>query len=52
MDGGHTLGRFTTSVEVAPGVPRFVQDYFTRKKLPSTLGNCRRWVNSKGSFRH
>jgi hypothetical protein len=51
MQDGDTLGRFTTGVEVADGIPRFVQDYFTRKNLPSTLGNCRRWVNSKGRFR-
>jgi hypothetical protein len=51
MDDGRTLARFTTGVEVAAGVPRFLQDYFTRKNLPSTLGNCRRWVNSKGRFR-
>ena len=51
MRGGHTLGRFTTSIEVGAGVPRFLQNYFTRKNLPSTLGNCRRWVNSKGRYR-
>jgi len=51
MDDGRTLGRFTTRVEVGTGVPRFLQDYFTRKNLPSTLGNCRRWVGSDGKYR-
>lgn len=50
MNSG-TLGRFTTSVDVSGGIPRFVQDFFTARSLPATLGNCRRWVNSGGTYR-
>ena len=51
MEDGRTLGRFTTSVDVSGGLPRMLQDFFTAHTLPSTLGNCRHWVNSGGTFR-
>jgi hypothetical protein len=48
MDAEHTLGRFATLVDVGDALPSFVEEAVTRKTLPRTLENCRRWVNSQG----
>jgi hypothetical protein len=51
MQDGRTLGRSGTSVDVGTHVPGFVQDWITRKNLPTTMEHVRRWVNSGGTYR-
>jgi len=48
LDASRTLGVLTTKVEVAAGMPSFLQDYVTRKNLPGTLERCRHWVDADG----
>jgi len=50
MGDGHTLGRFGVQVDVG-ALPAFLQDYATRKKVPTTLENARRWIDSDGRWR-
>jgi hypothetical protein len=51
LDAGRTLGRFGTRVDVGPGLPKFLQDYATRKNLPEAMDRARRWVDSGGTWR-
>jgi hypothetical protein len=51
IDEGHTLVKFGTRVDVG-SLPSFLQDYATRKNVPKSLQNARRWVNSDGTWRH
>lgn len=51
MEPDRTLARFGTRVDVG-GLPEFLQDYATRKNVPKTLENTRKWVNSGGTWRH
>ena len=51
LDARHTLGRFTTRIDVGPALPAFLQDYATRKKLPESMDAVRRWVDSGGRWR-
>jgi hypothetical protein len=51
LDGGRTLGRFGTRIDVGPHLPKFLQDYATRKNLPRALDRVRRWVDSGGTWR-
>lgn len=51
IDEGHTLVKFGTRVDVG-SLPSFLQDYATRKNVPKSLKNARRWVNSDGTWRH
>jgi hypothetical protein len=45
-----TLGRMGTRVDVG-ALPSFLQDYATRKNVPKSLENTRRWVDSDGTWR-
>jgi hypothetical protein len=47
-EGGRTLARFGTRVEVGPALPAFLAELVTRKDLPQTLERCRAWVASNG----
>jgi hypothetical protein len=51
FDGGRTLARFGTRVNVSKAVPGFLQNGITRKNVPETLDNTRRWVDSGGQWR-
>jgi hypothetical protein len=51
VDAGHTVGRFATRVDVGPELPSFLQEFATRKNLPQTLEQCRRWIDSDGRYR-
>ena len=46
-----TLGRFGSDVDVGSGVPRFVQNGMSRKKVLQYIQNVRRWVDSDGRWR-
>lgn len=48
LHADRTLGRFGSRVSVGPGVPRFLQDWMTREKMPDTLENIRRWIDAGG----
>ncbi len=48
---GQTVGRFGTRVDVGASVPRYLQDYATRQKVPELVERVRRWVNSDGRWR-
>jgi len=51
LDGGRTLARFGTRVNVSAAVPGFLQNGITRKNVPETLENTRQWVDSGGRWR-
>ena len=51
LDGGRTLARFGTRVNVSSAVPGFLQNGITRKNVPDTLENTRQWVDSGGRWR-
>jgi ribosome-associated toxin RatA of RatAB toxin-antitoxin module len=51
LDGGRTLARFGTRVNVSSAVPGFLQNGITRKNVPNSLENTRQWVDSGGRWR-
>jgi len=51
LDGGRTLARFGTRVNVSSAVPGFLQNGITRKNVPETLDNTRQWIDSDGRWR-
>jgi hypothetical protein len=51
LEGGRTLGRFGSVVDVGPAVPRSLQDMLTRKTVERSVESCRRWVDSGGTWR-
>jgi len=51
VDAEHTVGRFATRVDIGSALPPFLQEFATRKNLPQTLENCRRWIDSDGRYR-
>jgi hypothetical protein len=51
LDGGRTLARFGTRVNVNKAVPGFLQNGITRKNVPDTLDNTRQWIDSGGQWR-
>ena len=51
LDGGRTLARFGTRVNVNKAVPGFLQNSITRKNVPDTLDNTRQWIDSGGQWR-
>ena len=51
LDDQRTLGRFALRVDIGPGLPHFLQDLAQRSKVPRTLENTRKWVDSAGSHR-
>jgi hypothetical protein len=51
LEGGRTLARFGTRVNVSKAVPGFLQNGITRKNVPETLDNTRQWVDSGGQWR-
>jgi hypothetical protein len=51
MDENRTLARFGTLVDIGPALPGFLQDYATRKNVPKSVDQARRWVNSDGTWR-
>ena len=50
MGDDETLGRFAVHVDVGP-VPASLEDYATRKSVPKTMDNARRWIDSDGRWR-
>ncbi len=51
MQLGRTLARFGTRVQVGNALPSFLEDMVTRSKLPGSIENTRKWVNSNGTYR-
>ena len=51
LDDRRTLGRFSTRIDLGPELPDFLQDFATRKKLPESMEQVRRWVDSGGTWR-
>lgn len=51
LDGGRTLARFGTRVNVSAAVPGFLQNRITRSNVPDSLDNTRQWVDSGGRWR-
>ena len=51
LNDRRTLGRFSTRIDLGPALPAFLQDYATRKKLPESMEQVRRWVDSGGKWR-
>jgi hypothetical protein len=51
LDERRTLGHFSTRIDLGPALPGFLQDYATRQKLPESMENVRRWVDSGGRWR-
>jgi hypothetical protein len=51
MKDGGTLGRFGTRVDAGAAVPAFMQRDLTRRNVVKTMGDCRKWVDSNGTWR-
>ncbi len=51
IDARRTLGRFTTRIDIGPALPSFLQNFATREKLPDSMEQVRRWVDSGGKWR-
>ncbi len=51
IDGHHTLARYGTWVQTGFGIPDFIQEYLTKKDLPSALAAQKKWVDSGGTWR-
>ncbi len=51
IDERNTLGRFGTKVNVQAALPSWIQDAVTRKKIPATMENVKRWVDTDGKYR-
>lgn len=51
IDDRHTLARYGTWVQTGFGIPDFVQEYLTKKDLPSALAAQKKWVDSGGTYR-
>lgn len=51
LEGGRTLARFGTRVNVSAAVPGFLQNGITRKNVPQSLENTRQWIDSGGRWR-
>jgi hypothetical protein len=51
LEGGRTLGRFGSVVDVGPALPRSFQGVLTRRTVERSVESCRRWVDSDGSWR-
>jgi hypothetical protein len=51
LPDGRTLGRFGSRVDVGPALPAFVQERISRQTVIRTVENCRRWVDSGGTWR-
>lgn len=51
LPGGRTLGRFGSRVDVGPALPAFLQERISRQTVIRTVENCRRWVDSGGTWR-
>jgi hypothetical protein len=51
MDDAHTLARYGTVTQVGFGVPKFAQDFLTRRDLPTALNNNKLWYESNGAWR-
>ena len=43
-----TLGHMSSRIDLGPALPAALQDYATRKKLPESMDQVRRWVDSNG----
>jgi hypothetical protein len=50
-EGGGTLGRFGTRVDAGAAIPAFLQRELTRRNVVGTMENCRKWVDSGGTWR-
>jgi len=48
LDERRTLGHMSTRIDLGPALPAALQDYATRKKLPESIDQVRRWVDSNG----
>jgi len=46
-----TLGRFGTMVRVGKGLPTWLEESVSRKRVPETVEATREWVNSDGRWR-
>lgn len=51
LPDGRTLGRFGSLVDVGPALPAFLQQKISRQTVVRTVENCRRWVDSGGTWR-
>ena len=47
LDERRTLGHFSIRIDLGPALPAALQDYATRKKLPESMDQVRRWVDSE-----
>jgi len=48
LDERRTLGHMSIRIDLGPALPAALQDYATRKKLPESMDQVRRWVDSNG----
>lgn len=51
LAGGATLIKYTVAVDTGMFVPRFLEEFLTRRDLPAILDNFRRRVESRGVWK-
>ena len=51
LDENHTLGHFSSRIDLGSALPAWLQDYATRKKLPESMEHVAHWVDSGGRWR-
>lgn len=51
IDDNHTLARYGTVTEFGFGIPKWAQDFLTRRDLPEALNNNKLWFESNGTYR-
>jgi len=51
VDDAHTLARYGTWVEVGAFIPAAVQEYMTKRDLPTALGAVKKFVDSNGTYK-
>jgi len=51
LDNTRTLARYGTLVRVGRLVPKFIEDALSRKDIPKSVGQLKKWVESGGTWR-
>jgi hypothetical protein len=50
LDKSRTLARYGTLVKVGRLIPKFIEDALSRKDIPKSLGQLKKWVESGGTW--
>jgi hypothetical protein len=50
LDDNTTLARYGTRVKASSLIPKFVEEYMTKRDLPKALDDVKRWLDTDGAF--